>query len=124
MSMKPFCETIVLQVLPTVRSLLAMKLSEKGVKNKKISELMGLSPAAVTQYLKKARGSRVKVLMKSKAINKRVDAIAEKMAEGGLSHEEGITTFCEICKEIRKERILCKLHEGPADCTVCMPISC
>ena len=122
--MKPFCETIVLQVLPTVRSLLAMKLSKKGVKNKKISELMGLSPAAVTQYLKKARGSRVKILMKSKAIDKRVEGIAEKMAKKGLSKEEEITAFCDICKEVRKERILCKLHNGPASCNICIPKEC
>ena len=122
--MKPFCETIVLQVLPTVRSLLAEKLHQKGKKNKEIAAVMGVTPAAVTQYLKKARGSRVKILMKNKPVNARIEELATKMMEKKLTADEEVTVFCDICKEVRKERILCKLHGGPSSCTICIPKAC
>ncbi len=122
--MKPFCETIVVQVLPTVRSLLAKKLDEKGFKNKKIAGLMGLTPAAVTQYLNKARGDKTKILMNNKPVNAMIDEVANKMVDGKLSPAEEMTAFCDICKEVRKQRILCKLHDGPANCKVCMPLEC
>ena len=119
--MKPFCETVVKQVLPAVRSLLAKRLDERGLKNKEIAAAMGITPAAVTQYLKKARGTKTKVLMKNKAVNSLVVELADKMAEKRLSPAEGMAGFCGICKEVRRQRILCEIHSGPAGCTICMP---
>ena len=124
MCMKPFCETIVIEVLPTVRALMAKKLSDRGKKNKEIAALMQVTPAAVTQYLKKSRGSRVKILMKNKAVNTRIDELADKMVDKGLTHTEEVECFCEICKEVRKERILCELHGGPDSCKICLPKGC
>jgi len=119
--MKPFCETVVAQILPATRSLLAKRLDEKGLKNKEIAAAMSLTPAAVTQYLKKARGTKTRVLMKNPTVNSLVSELAEKMAEKKLSPAEDMAAFCGICKEVRKQRILCKIHSGPAGCSICMP---
>jgi predicted transcriptional regulator len=119
--MKPFCETIVAQVLPVVRALLAKKLSDKGLKNKDIAEAMELTPSAVTQYLNKARGKKTRILMKNKPVNKMISELAGELAEGKLSPAEKMNGFCRVCKEVRKERILCRIHNGPESCNVCIP---
>lgn len=121
--MKPFCEAVVVQLLPTVRALLARKLTDRGLKNKEVAALMGLTPPAVTQYLKKSRGDKTRVLARNKAINSMVDAVAERMV-AGMSPAEEMGAFCGICREVRRQRILCKIHNGPSGCTSCMPAEC
>lgn len=121
MAMKPLCEAIVIDVFPTVRSILAMKLTKLGLKNKEIAERMGVTPAAVTQYLKKARGSRVKALMSNKAVDREITALAKRMAKKPLSAAESVRCFCDICGEVRRQRIVCRMHSGPEGCMVCLP---
>jgi Predicted transcriptional regulator len=51
--MKFPCELIVWDVLPSIRSELAKKLSKSGLSQKEVSERLEITQAAVSQYINK-----------------------------------------------------------------------
>ncbi len=121
--MKPFCEIIVEKVLPPVRAEIAHRLSEKGMKQKDIAGVMGLTPAAVNQYMKKARGKENSLIQENEAIDRKLNELVERLAEEELSHEQKVTALCNICSEIRKQGLICSMHsEGMSlkECGVCL----
>ncbi|MGA1974372.1 MAG: helix-turn-helix domain-containing protein [Conexivisphaerales archaeon] len=69
------------ELIPGLRSLLAHRLVERhGLKQKDVAKALGISPSAVTQYLKGGRASRpVKVLSRSD-VTLLIDAFCEKVA--------------------------------------------
>ena len=44
-------------ILPSLRKELAIQMNKKGLKQRKIANLLGLTPAAISQYIKEKRGS-------------------------------------------------------------------
>lgn len=56
--MKPPCELIVWYVLPTIRYELTKELLRLGLSQKEVSESLGITQAAVSQYVKEKRTLR------------------------------------------------------------------
>jgi len=64
MSLQLPCEFSVREILPAVRSIVAQKLiKERNLSEYKAANLMGLTPAAVSNYLKSRRGSNLRSLL-------------------------------------------------------------
>ena len=59
--MKPPCEVIVWYVIPTIRAELAKELVKMGMSQKDISERLGITQSAVSQYIKDKRGKGIPV---------------------------------------------------------------
>lgn len=87
------CEIISWHVLPAVRREIAIYLAkEKGLSRKLIAEKLGITEAAVCQYIKSKRGNNYKFREKDK---RKIKEIAEKL----LIADKKLDKMCVVCKE-------------------------
>jgi len=108
--MKPFCEVIVGDVLPALRALLAKELIELGLNQTQISRKLGITQPAVSQYMRELRGQGVRMLTSNRKTADLIKNLAHELATGDVKASELHMRICGICKNIRDERMLCKLH--------------
>jgi len=87
---------------------------------------MSLTPAAVTQYSKGVRGSScVEEISGSKEIMKKISEISRAVADDEANLESIMDNMCEVCRLIRSEKLICKLHANEFsesklnDCNMC-----
>ena len=117
--MKPFCEVVVKEVLPAVRSILAKELKESGMTQDEIAEALGLTQASVSHYLKQARGKNVKMLESDSRLKKQLHETVNRIKD---KKADAVVEFCTICKDIRKN-VVCKFHKksspGLKSCDIC-----
>jgi predicted transcriptional regulator len=79
-------------------------INKKKLERKKVCDLIGLTPAAISQYIKGKRASGIKL---SNADKKRIHALGDYLTEGKkISEKNFVSHSCEICKKI-KGRISC-----------------
>ncbi len=110
--MKPYCEVMVSSILPAMRSLITRELlTTYNLTQMETSELLGITQAAISQYNKESRGAKVKILEKDEEIMKMIKELAKKIARGNMTALKINSEFCKICKEIRKKKLICQLHE-------------
>ncbi len=89
--MRAPCEERYRKILPFVRSELARVLvTEYHLSQKKVAEILGVTEAAVSQYLKGKRGK-----YKDHRVEKAIRKVAKKIVEGDDS-----LPFCILCREI------------------------
>jgi len=87
------CEIISWQVLPAVRrEITSYLINEKKVSRKVVSKKLGLTEAAVCQYLKHKRGGLHKFTKHD------LDKI-KKMADLLLESDKALDGMCFVCKE-------------------------
>lgn len=77
-----------------------------GFKSKDAAEALGLTQAAVSQYLSSKRGQRgVKLLEKSRKAEDVINNMLERIVAGNFSFEEEIDYICKLCETLREELI-------------------
>jgi predicted transcriptional regulator len=94
--MKSPCEEVVWNVLPAIRAAIAEQLVKKGVSQKDVSKMLGLSPPAVSQYVSKKRGYNVVFGEETKGV---IEQLADDMKHN-LVADPG-ERVCEICRGLR-----------------------
>lgn len=122
--MKPLCEIIVLDVMPTVRALIAKELVEKhGLTQAAAAKKLGMTQPAISQYRRNLRGGKVGIMEKDKEVMGKINGLAARIAKGELSHVDATNEFCEICKVMRQRLLLCETHKkymsGLENCRIC-----
>ncbi|MGZ4904797.1 MAG: transcriptional regulator [Halobacteriota archaeon] len=90
------CETAVWHILPAIRSEVAKELVKFGLSQKEISERLGITQPAVSQYVTSKRGTNVAV---SNEIGGLIRSLAQDVAEE--SDIDLNVRMCEICTRIR-----------------------
>jgi hypothetical protein len=101
MAVKFPCEMIGWVVLPAIRNELASYLvKEKNVSRKKVCEILDLTPAALSQYLKGKRGRRIKLTKKE---IKKIHEMGNELIKTKKSRKKFVSHSCEICRLIRKK---------------------
>jgi len=106
------CEVAVKCLLPSVRAMVAKELMAKhNLKQAEAAKLLGVSQPAISLYYRKMRGKAID-LENDIEIGKLMENLADSLAEGGLSHKDFISKFCEICRIIRAKGLLCKMHKA------------
>ncbi len=87
------CEIISWHVLPAVRrEITSYLVNEKKVPRKIVAKKLGLTEAAICQYLKHKRGGTHK-------FNEKDLGKIKEMAEMVVNSEKGFDKMCVICKE-------------------------
>jgi len=110
--MKPFCEVIVASVLPSIRSLLAKELIVSyNLTQEEAAKLLGLTQPAISQYYRESRGTKVKILENSKKVMRMIRSLGNDIVTKKVDSRKIQQEFCKICKEVRKEKLICKLHK-------------
>jgi len=119
--MRPPCEIVVWYVIPTIRSELAKELLHLGMKQKEISELLDITQPAVSQYISDKRGHGIKFNDETQLL---IKDFAKGLLDGKYTQRDIIPHFCEICRKIKTDEILCQLHQEkgnmPTDCDACV----
>ncbi|BDB97801.1 MAG: transcriptional regulator [Saccharolobus sp.] len=101
MSLQLPCEFSVREILPAVRSIVAEKLiKEKNLSEYKAASLMGLTPAAVSNYLKSKRGSNLKSILEKD--EKFMDLVSEVTNRIVSSNSNLSIYYCILCSEGKK----------------------
>ncbi|MCJ2564506.1 MAG: XRE family transcriptional regulator [Candidatus Thermoplasmatota archaeon] len=96
------CETIVIDVLPTIRAELAILLLEEyGLSQTKAADLLGVTQAAISQYSTKRRGG-TRTLKDYPEIRQRIREMADSIVNGIGDDERGLQLckLCRICQEM------------------------
>jgi len=104
--MKSPCEVIVWDVLPSIRAAIAEELVKKGISQKEVSRMLGITPPAVSQYVSKKRGYNIQFTDEVRTSIERLadDLIANKV-------DNLVERICEICKSLRDEDTACVSSE-------------
>lgn len=102
---------VVKDILPSIRVLIARKLVDiHGMKNSQVAKLMGLTPAAITQYLNTSRGDNTKIIEGSYKIRELISDIAQDVVHENSPPDMLLLKMCMICQIVRSEGLMCELH--------------
>ncbi|ODS36981.1 MAG: hypothetical protein A7316_09705 [Candidatus Altiarchaeales archaeon WOR_SM1_86-2] len=105
--MKSPCELVVWYLLPAIRSELSKELGKNRFKQKDIAEKLGITPAAVCQYISEKRGQDFEF---SGRIKRMIKNLAKRIVDEDLSEFVIMEGMCAICLEARKSGLLCEIH--------------
>ncbi len=97
-NMKAPCEEVVWDVLPSIRAAVAEELVRRGVSQKDVSKMLGITPPAVSQYVSKKRGYNI---VFSQEIRRAIENLADDLIEKKLDDPK--ERICEICRGLRGE---------------------
>ncbi len=118
--MKPPCELIVWYVIPTIRAELAKEMIKLGLSQKDVSEKLGITQSAVSQYVKDKRGKGIPV---NKQVRKAIKGLAKDVVDGKASHDV-IPGICAVCAIVKSSGSLCDLHRREdaelEGCNICL----
>ena len=110
--MKTTCELMTSLALPSIRARIAKVAVEKyGMKQKDVAHRLGLTEAAVSQYLRKKRAYADIGERQLNRIKKMIDGTSKKLAKGELSDFDLMKTFCKMCLSLRASQTLCEMHK-------------
>jgi predicted transcriptional regulator len=93
------CEKAVWYYLPQIRADLAKELVKSGMTQSEAAKKLGVTPAAVSQYLHKKRGLQP---AKSQKYRQEIKAAAEKIREG-TSKNELSGMVCNCCHLLQQD---------------------
>ncbi len=121
--MKVPCQITQWYLLPAISAEMVKELKKNGIKQAEIARLLGVTPAAVSQYVKGKRGKRVGL---PQEILKRISSTAKRISSRGITEDELSREICELCITARRSRTMCEFHQklGFADknCTLCTAV--
>ena len=103
MSLVPPCEYSVKELLPAMRSIIATKLvKDKGYPLYRAALLMGITPAAVANYMNGKRGTAVKSISeKDPRLMEMIGDLVDKISSSGGSTQLS-SYYCILCAEGKK----------------------
>ena len=91
-------------VLPALRRELSIELSEKGLTQAHIAELLHITKPAVSQYLSKKRATEV-------VFDAKVKDIIKQAANSIVKNKNFMSELQKILRYIEKEKIICDIHQ-------------
>lgn len=110
-------EVEVFYILPAIRRELTLALKELGKPQKEIAKLLGVTEAAVSQYLSSKRGNDVQF---PAPLRQQIRQAAPRITH----HQDMITEVQAILASAKQDRFICKMHEQiaadiPKGCDLC-----
>lgn len=127
-ALKPPCLIVVSQILPAMRAIISREMIEKGgLGPGEVAARMGVTPAAVTQYLKGVRGSdSISMVNKSRKARKILLELAYELAREEIDMVIALRKLCEACNYVRSERLICAMCQNSLSgldsrrCNICV----
>lgn len=104
-AMRLACETVVRDVLPAIRSLVARELHAKGYTQTEIADLLDLTQPAVSQYINASRGTRMQQLEQDDRVAAQITELVEAVVSG--AHDDELSEqLCDICTDIQDRNLI------------------
>ena len=104
MQMKSPCEEIVWDVLPSIRAATAGELIKRGISQKEVSRMLGLTPPAVSQYLSKKRGYNIEF---REDIRQAIGVLADDLIKEDIKGTDLVKRICSICRMLQDDETAC-----------------
>ena len=103
-------EVVVEEFLPTVRSMLAAELRDRGLTQREVAETLGVSQSAVSKY---AHGevSRRSAVLEDDQVRDLVDRVAEGLATGDTSRVGALVEVEVLIRRLEEGGLLARLHK-------------
>ncbi|HOU70962.1 MAG TPA: helix-turn-helix domain-containing protein [Methanothrix sp.] len=102
--MKSPCEEIVWNVLPSIRAATAEELIKRGISQKEVSRMLGITPPAVSQYLSKKRGYNVEF---REDIRQAIGTLADDLIKEDIKGTDLVKRICSICRMLQEDDTAC-----------------
>lgn len=103
-------EIVVDRFLPTVRSMLAAELSDRGFPQREIATRLGVSQAAVSQYLSGDRYVEERFATEPR-LQATVERIADGFDAGTMDDYEALAELLELVRAFEDRGPICAIHE-------------
>ena len=104
-------------IIPAIRREFAKSMVRKGLTQKKIAGKLGVTEAAVSQYMRSKRAADIKF---KDDVTREINVSVDSIIEGGCVVKE-TQRICDLCKT---NLTLCELHKkygAPSEnCKVCL----
>ncbi len=114
--MKTTCEIMVQRVLPAIRAELARcMIREHGKNQQEVADVLGLSRAAVSQYLNDKRGAEVDF---SEEAQQEIKSFASSLLDGMKSRDQ-VAGMCNVCKFVQRSGWLNRNEPDAGYCVLC-----
>ncbi|MFB6360192.1 MAG: thiamine-phosphate synthase family protein [Halobacteriales archaeon] len=108
--MKFIEEVVVETFLPTVRSMLAEALRERGLTQREVAEALGISQSAVSKYAK-GEVDREPAVLEDDRVCSLVDELADGLASGEMSQVQALVELEVLIRRLEGADLLSTLHE-------------
>ncbi len=114
--MKLYCEAIVNDVLPPLRSIIAKELLSAGLNQTQVASHLRISQPAISQYMRNIRG--VKSIEKDEAIKKEMAQLCNSLLNNSCKNIYKSKEFAKMCKIILDKKLVDGI-EDINDCKIC-----
>ncbi|WP_284032576.1 thiamine-phosphate synthase family protein [Halobaculum lipolyticum] len=104
-------EVVVDEFLPTVRSLLAEELRERGLTQREVADALGISQSAVSKYAHGDVATNDRVAADGR-VAETVERVAEGLASGDLSRVAALVELEVLIRRLEAGDLLAELHEA------------
>ena len=103
-------EVVVDEFLPTLRSMLAEALRERGLTQREVADALGISQSAVSKYAHGEVERNERVLGDERVVEL-VDRIADGLADGGMTPVQALVEVEVFVRRLERGDLLAELHE-------------
>lgn len=110
MSFRLPSEIVADEVLPTIRSMLAIELADRGLTQEEVADHLGVTQAAVSAYVAGQVTLEERISEDPRTIDT-VDRISEGLQTGEMEHYELLNELVELIREFEDRGPVCELHE-------------
>ena len=104
-------------IIPAIRKGLAESMLRSGLRQKEIAARLGITEAAVSQYMKSKRARGISL---GRAIEKEIQSSAGRIIKG----EDALGEMHRLTELCRKGKVLCRVHrkmgQAPEGCRICL----
>jgi len=112
-------------LIPALRAILSKKLSsEHKIREDEISKMLGVTQAAVSNYIRGTRGDPklIEQLSSHDQVAKMIDEISDNLASNRAYTPASLSKFIGLCNYIKSSLLICDIHhnlESNIDDIVC-----
>ena len=104
-------EVVVEEFLPTLRSMLAEALRDRGLTQHEVAETLGISQSAVSKYAHGDVSRRAEVL-EDERVRELVAEVAEGLATGDMTRVQALIEAEVLIRRLEEGDVLARLHEA------------
>ena len=102
-------------LIPAVRAILSKELvTEKGLKEEEVARMLGITQAAVSNYLRGTRGDNelISKLMSLGEIMSMIKEISDDLSTNRAYTAKTLSKFIALCNYMRYSLIICDAHHS------------
>jgi len=120
------CEIAVKSVIPAIRACVAKELTQTyKMRQNDVANRLGITQTAISKYVRDVRGHVIRI-DQTEEIRSMMNKIVSQAANEKISRTQLTLGFCEVCKMVRRNGIMCELCKRSDPvldiglCRVCM----